>query len=138
MIKRKITEEEILFVSRIFTKTIRNSSLIIFILLYFFSAFLYCLFINLVEYLIVKIILIIIVSFLGFFIFNSIYSIICLNKEINTCNIDRIEAEFKVQNKDILTYTYDIVFVKKAFNKSLCKSIIIMPFIQTTLILLYK
>jgi hypothetical protein len=107
MYKRKITEEEMRFISRTFNKTIKNSCLIIIILLFFFSAFLYCLFINWIELLIIKIILIIILSFIGFLIFNSIYSIISLNRQINTCNIDRIEAEFIVQNKDILTYTYD-------------------------------
>src|SRR5688572_6078202 len=107
MYKRKITEEEMLFVSKTFNKTIKNSYFIIIILLSFFSAFLYCLFINWVEFLPIKIILIIILSFIGFLIFNSIYSIISLNREINKCNIDRIEAEFKVQSKDTLTYTYD-------------------------------
>lgn len=107
MKKRKITEEEMLFVSKTFNKDIRNSTSIIIILLSFFSAFLYCLFINWVELVIIKIILIIILLIIGFLIFNSIYSIIFLSREIKTCNIDRIEAEFKVQNKDILTYTYD-------------------------------
>jgi hypothetical protein len=107
MYERKITEEEMFFVSRTFKKNIKNSCFIIILLLFFFSAFLYCLFINWVEFLIIKIILIIILSFIGFLISNSIYSIISLNRKINTCNIDRIEAEFKVQNKDILTYTYE-------------------------------
>ncbi|WP_264551066.1 hypothetical protein [Flavobacterium sp. N2038] len=132
MKKRKITEDEMLFISQIFNKDIRNSSLIIFVLLSFFFAFLYCLFINWVEFLIVKFILIIILSFLGFLIFNSIHSIVYLNKEINTCNIDYIEAEFKVQSKDTLTHTNDSgynseyykVFLTNIFNdekkKNLC------------------
>jgi Na+/proline symporter len=107
MHKRKITEEEMLFVSKTFNKNIKNSCFIIILLFSFFSAFLYCLFINWVEFLIIKIILIIILSFIVFLIFNSIYSIISLNRKINTCNIDRIEAEFEVENKDILTYTYE-------------------------------
>ncbi|MEZ0129699.1 hypothetical protein AB9T88_08025 [Flavobacterium sp. LBUM151] len=107
MYKRKITEEEMFFVSRTFKKNIKKSCFIIILLSFFFSAFLYCLFINWVEFLIIKILLIIILSVIGFLIFNSIYSIISLNREINSCNIDRIEAEFKVENKDILTYTYE-------------------------------
>ncbi len=104
---RKITEEEMLFISRTFKKNIKKSYFVIILLLSFFSAFLYCLFINWVEFLIIKIILIIILSFIGFLIFNSIYSIISLNRKINTCDIDRVEAEFRVQKKDILTYTYE-------------------------------
>lgn len=114
-----------LFVSRAFNKNIKNSCFIIIFLLSFFCAFLYCLFINWVAFLIIKILLIIILSIIGFLIFNSIYSIIFLTRKINTCNIDRIEAEFIVQNKDILTYTYDTssnseyfkIFLINTFNK---------------------
>ena len=77
------------------------------LLLFFYRSFFLHFFINWVEFLIIKIILIILLSVIGFLIFNSIYNIISLNREINSCSIDRIEAEFKVQNKDILTYTYE-------------------------------
>ncbi|OOV20085.1 hypothetical protein [Flavobacterium sp. LM4] len=103
----KITEDEMIFVSSAFNKNAKKSYFIIIFLLFFFCSFLYCLFINWVEFLFIKIIIIIVLSFIGFLIFNSIYSIISLNRKINTCNIDRIEAEFQVQNKDILTYTYE-------------------------------
>jgi hypothetical protein len=116
MYKRKITEEERLIVSKIFNKNIRNSSFFIIILLAIFSSFIYCLSINWVEFLIVKIILIILISCIGFLIFNSIYSIISLKRKIDTCNIDRIEAEFEVQKKDIHTYTYEYHADSKYFK----------------------
>lgn len=107
MHKRKITNEEKIFVNKIFKKKIKGSIFIIAVLLCFFSALLYCLFINWVEFLIIKIILVLIALFIGFLVFNSIYSIVSLNRKINTCDIDRVEAEFRVQKKDILTYTYE-------------------------------
>lgn len=121
---RTITEEERLFVSKTFIKNIKNSCFTIIILFSFFFVFLYCLFINWVEFLLIKIIIIIIVLLIAFLIFNSIYSIFSLNRKINTCNIERIEAEFKVQNKDILTYTYETssnseyfkIFLSNTFN----------------------
>lgn len=107
MYKRKITKEEIEFISKIFNKKVKSSLFIIAVCSLFLFIFLYCLSVNWIDYLLVKIVLTLTSLIIGYLIINSIYSIVSLNIKINTCNIDRIEAEFKVQNKDILTYTYD-------------------------------
>lgn len=125
MRKRKITKEESIFISQIFNKKIKKSVFFIIILLSFLGALLYCLFVNWLEFWIVNLALILILSLVGFLFVNSIYSIISLNRKIKNCEIEHIEAEFKVWKKDILTHTdntssdskYYKIFLINIFSK---------------------
>ena len=124
MKKRKITTEESIFISLIFNKKIKKSLFFILILVLLFGALLYCLFVNWLEFWLVNFAIILLLLLVGFLFVNSIYSIISLNRKIKNCEIEHIEAEFKVWKKDILTHTdstpsdskYYKIFLINIFN----------------------